>query len=250
MQTRYTSSAESAWFNTPASGVADDTRAAGHISGWNAITKRVFRRPLVCAAITALGTGSLPITSTKVPSALAAFEHAWKGVTAYSATITIFERKGSQTQNMAFDYRFSKPSNLAIRVVAGANKGATLVWDGGRTVVVKRGSGFLSLFRRTVSLDDPIVATIRGSTVDQLSFGAIIAHSRQAGTLSEKRGDVINGVATEAVVLIPAHPSADANLTREVIEISTTTHFPLRILGYAGPTLVRKIDIADAHFMH
>jgi len=53
MQTRYTSSAESAWFNTPASGVADDTRAAGHISGWNAITKRVFRRTLVCAAITA-----------------------------------------------------------------------------------------------------------------------------------------------------------------------------------------------------
>ena len=200
--------------------------------------------------ILTLGAGTSPITGTKVPSALVAFDHAWKGVTAYSATITIFEQKGSQTQDMTFDYRFSKPSNLAIRVVAGANKGATLVWDGSSTVVVKRGSGFLSLFRRTVSLDDPLVATIRGSTVSQLSFGAILAHSRQPGVLSERRGEVINGVATEAVTLIPTHPSADANLTREVIEISTTTHFPLRILGYEGPTLVRKIDIADVRLVH
>ena len=205
---------------------------------------------MTCLLILALGAGSAPAAYVQEPSALVAFDHAWKGVTAYSATITIFEQQGSQTQNMTFDYRFSKPSNLAIRVVAGANKGATLAWGGGKTVVVRRGSGFLSLFRRTVALNDPMVKTIRGSTINQLSFGAILAHSGQPGVLSEAHGDVIDGDTTEAVTLVPKSAPADANLTREVIEISTTTHFPLRILGYAGPTLVRKIDIADVQCVH
>ena len=39
--------------------------------------------------------------------------------------------------------------------------------------------------------------------------------------------------------------SASAGLTREVIEISNATHFPLRVLGYQGSTLVRKIDFVD-----
>lgn len=203
---------------------------------------------MTCAAMLLLGIGSAPTASAKEPSALAAFDQAWKGVTAYSATITVFEQKGSQRQNMTFDYHFSKPSNLALRVVAGANKGATLAWGGGNTVVVRRGSGFLSLFRKTVALNDPLVETIRGSTINQLSFGAILAHSGEPGALSESRGDVIDGVPTESVTLVPTSPSTDANLTREVIEISSTTHFPLRILGYEGPTLVRKIDIADVHF--
>ena len=207
-------------------------------------------RIVIWAAILLLGVGSARSAPAKEPTALVAFDQAWKVVTGYSATITVFEQKGTQSQNMTFDYRFTKPSNLAVRVLSGANKGATLAWGGGKTVVVRRGSGFLSLFRKTVSLSDPLVETIRGSTINQLSFGAILAHSGQPGALSEAPGEVIDGMSTESVTLVPASPSADANLTREVIEISTMTHFPLRILGFAGTTLVRKIDIADTHFVH
>ena len=211
--------------------------------------RSVFGRIVTCVAILVLGSGSAPIAGAKEPPALMAFDQAWRGVTAYSATISVFEQKGTECQNMTFDYHFNKPSNLALRVVAGANKGATLSWDGGKMVVVRRGSGFLSLFRKTVALNDPLVETIRGSTINQLSFGAILAHSGQPGVLSETHGEVIDGVPTESVTLVPTVPSADADLTREVIEISTATHFPVRILGYAGPTLVRKIDIADVRFV-
>ncbi len=124
------SSARWATFNIPVSGV--------------------FRPLLLFAAINALGAGS--VADAKMTPALAAFDQAWKGVSAYNATITIFERDGSRTQSMVFDYRFTKPSSIAVRVAAGANKGATLAWGGGSTVVVRRGSGFLSLFRRTVPL--------------------------------------------------------------------------------------------------
>jgi hypothetical protein len=97
-----------------------------------------------------------------------------------------------------------------------------------------------------MSLQDSQVTTIRGSSIDQLSFGAILAHGQQTpGTLSQGPGDVINGVATDAVTLIHADPAADAGLTREVIELSTATHFPMRILGYDGPMLVRKIEFSN-----
>jgi len=207
-------------------------------------------RIALCALILALGTGAATVHPAKAPAALVAFDHAWKLVSAYTSTVTVFERQGAQTQNMAFDYSFSKPSTIAVRVVAGANKGARLAWGGGDTVLVRRGSGLLSLLKKTVSLHDPLVTTIRGSTISQLSFGAILEHSHQPGVLTESRGDVINGIATEKVTLIPTHPLADGHLTREVIEISALTHFPARILGYEGPTLVRTIDFADIRLGH
>jgi len=224
-----------------------------------------FRFAFLCALIPMLGMVSLPsglhvgtyalgsaktppsTASTKSPPAIVAFAHAWKMLKSYSVTLTIFEREGTKTQNMVFDYSFTKPSSVTTRVVEGANKGARLTWDGGSTVVVRRGSGLLSIFKKTVSLHDPLVTTIRGSTVDQLGFGAILAHSQQPGGLSESGGGMIDGAPTEAVTLIPTHPAYDARLTREVIEISKKTHLPTRVLGYEGSILVRKIDFANIH---
>ena len=91
-----------------------------------------------------------------------------------------------------------------------------------------------------------MVMTIRGSSVDQLSFSAILAHAHQAsGNVSEAPGDLIDGVLTDAVTLVPLDPAADAGLSREIIEISPTTNVPMRVLGYDGPTVVRQIDFAD-----
>ncbi len=177
---------------------------------------------------------------------VAAFARAWAGITGYSATVTIFDQKGTQTQNVVFDYTFRKPSNVTVHVVAGPNAGVTLTWDGGQTVVAHRGSGLAAMFKRTLSLHDPLVTTLRGSSIDQLSFGAILAHGQQqAGSLTEAPGEVIDGVAVNAVTLIPGQSATDAGLTREVVELSTVTHLPLRVLGYAGSTLVRKLDFSN-----
>jgi hypothetical protein len=177
---------------------------------------------------------------------IAAFARAWAGVTGYSATVTIFDQKGTQTQNVVFDYTFRKPSNVTVHVLAGQNAGVTLTWNGGPTVVARRSSGLAAMFKRTLSLHDPLVTTLRGSSIDQLSFGAILAHGQQeAGSLSEAPGEVIDGVAVNALTLIPAAPAADAGLTREVVELSAVTHLPMRVLGYEGSTLVRKVDFSN-----
>ena len=180
------------------------------------------------------------------PPAWVAFRRAWADIVGYSATVRIFEKKGAQVQHVVFEYNFRKPSSATVHVVQGPNAGVTLVWNGGSTMAAHRGSGFFAQFKRTVSLHDPLATTIRGSSIDQLSFGAILTHAQQTpGAVSQSRGPLIGGVATEAVKLIPTPSVSDAGLTHEVVDISEKTHFPMRVLGYDGGTLVRRIDFSN-----
>jgi hypothetical protein len=188
-----------------------------------------------------------PLAVTPVPTSnLNAFASAWSRINAYSATITIFERKGEQFQNLVFDYTFRKPSGVTLHARSGPNTGVTLLWNGGSTVVGQRGSGLAGLFKKTLSLHDPLVTSIRGASVDELSFGAILAHAEQTpGAISEYSGEIIDGIATDAVSLTPAVPASSAAFSREVVEISTTTHVPARVLGYEGALLVRKVEFSN-----
>jgi outer membrane lipoprotein-sorting protein len=208
--------------------------------------KRSLGLAVACASLLILGAAP-----SRASSALSAFTSAWTAVTAYSATITVFEEKGVQVQNVIFRYTFRRPSTVTVDVVGGPNNGASLLWTGGTTVSAHRGSGVGGMFKKTFSLHDPQITTIRGSSIDELSFAQILAHIQQTpGKISQGRGPTINGVPTVAVTLIPAHPATNAGYTREAIEISKTTHFPLRVLGYQGPMLVRRINFVDVQFTH
>lgn len=203
---------------------------------------------LVASAIVAIPVAALAASTLArtQPPAWLGFTSAWAAIAGYSARVTVFEQKGARVQHVVFDYNFRKPSNVIVHVVKGPNEGVTLVWNGGATMSAHRGSGFVALFKRTLSLHDPLATTIRGSSIDQLSFGAILAHGQQTqGTVSQGRGTVIDGVATDAVSLIPTSPAADAGLTYETIEISKMTHFPMRVVGYEGRTLVRRVDYSN-----
>jgi hypothetical protein len=190
-------------------------------------------------------TRPVPAPPLNPLQSLAAFAQTWAGVTAYTATVAVFDQKGTQAQNLLFDYSFRKPSNVTVHVISGPNAGVTLAWNGGATVVAWRGSGLAALFKRTLSLHDPAITTLRGSSIDQLSFGAILADAQQAsGALSEGPHEVIDGVTVDVVSLITADPVTDAGLTREVLELSTTTRLPVRILGYEGTMLVRRVDFS------
>jgi hypothetical protein len=183
--------------------------------------------------------------STPVPAWLA-FERAWTSIAAYSATVTVFDQEATQAQNVMLDFTFSKPSSAMLRVVSGPHAGSTLTWGGGSTVVARLGSGLLRIFSKTFALHDPAVTNLRGSGIDQMSFGAMIAHGREtAGVCSEATGPVIDGVPTEAITLTPTFPAADQGLTLEVIDIASTTNIPMRILGYNGTTLVHQIDFTN-----
>ena len=180
------------------------------------------------------------------PPAWVAFKEVWQRTTSYSATVVIFERKDFEVRSSVLEYAFSKPSSATARFIAGPNTGITVVWKGGDTVVVHRGTGFAALFKRTFPLHDPHVTTIRRSSIDQLSFAAILSHAQETpGMVSQDVGPVILGIPTEAITLVPSSALANTGLTREVVDISVPTGIPLRILGFEGTALVRQIDFSN-----
>jgi hypothetical protein len=181
-----------------------------------------------------------------MPPAWVAFALAWVGISGYSARVTASEQLGSKTQQEVFDYTFLKPSSATMHILTGNNAGVTVVWSGGTTVVAHRGSGLTAMFKKTFPLHDPQVTTIRGSSLDQLSFGAILTHGADtAGVVAEGNGPTIDGVPTDEVTLVPTNAVIDTGLTLEVVDLSKVTHLPVRLSGYEGPTLVRTIDFSD-----
>lgn len=200
-----------------------------------------------CATALLLGTLATPSRAQPTaPTAWVAFEHAWAKVSAYSTRVTTFERKGTQVQNWVLDYTFrKKPLSATVHFIKGEDAGATLVWRGGKTVVGHR-AGIIAAFKRMYSLHDPKVMTIHGSSIDELSFASILAHSiGTPGAISQGSGPTILGIRTKAVTLIPISSGADTDLTREVIDISALNSLPMRALGYQGNTLVRQVDFAN-----
>lgn len=187
-----------------------------------------------------------PVVVGTPPPAIADFQAAWARITKYSVTVTLFEQKGAKSENSVYQYTFAKPSTATVHVVSGTNAGKTITWNGGPTVT-GTAKGFLGITgSKTFKLNDPTVTTVRGDSIDQLSFGEIIQHVEQTpGTFEQGAGDAIGDLNTIAVTLTPADPAADGGYTREVLELSPATHLPLRILGYEGPLLVRKIDFSD-----
>jgi outer membrane lipoprotein-sorting protein len=181
-----------------------------------------------------------------MPPAWVAFALAWVGITGYSARVTVSEQLGAQTQQEVFDYTFLKPSSATMHVLTGPNAGVTVVWSGGTTVIAHRGSGLAAMFKKTFSLHDAHVTTIRGSSLDQLSFGAILIHGADTpGIVAEGNGPTIDGVATDDVTLIPTNTMLDTGFTLEVVDLSKVTHLPVRLTGYEGTTLVRTIDFSN-----
>ena len=212
-----------------------------------AFSVRVSAQPVPTPSTTAapIPTPLVAPAGTSAQVLLGQFAAAWAHVTGYTATVTIFDRKDTQVQHLVLEYTFHKPSTATVHVDAGPNAGVTMVWNGGTTVVAHRGSGFAALFKKTLSLHDPQTTTLRGSSIDQLSFGAILAHAQQdAGRLTQTQQADIDGVGIVAVTLIPTDPAADAGLTREIVGLSTTTHLPVQVLGYDGTTLVRQVDFS------
>jgi outer membrane lipoprotein-sorting protein len=202
---------------------------------------------LLCtwATTPASAQSTLP-SRTQGISSWVAFERTWANVSSYSATVAIFEREGLQVQSSVLDYTFHKPSSATVHFIAGKNKGVTVVWDGGNTVVAHRGSGLFGLFTKTFALHDPEVTTVRGSSIDQLSFAAMLAHLQATpGTVTQAPSVPILGIPTETVTLVATSPIADTGLTSESIEFAIPMGLPLRILGYEGATIVRQIDFSN-----
>ena len=184
------------------------------------------------------------LAAEPLPAALQPFADAWSKIDAYRAVLTVHETSGGQVQDRTYNYTFAKPHSATIAITGGPGRGGFERWDGSDTVTASP-AGLLSFVKLRVSIHDPRVVTLRGDTVDMASFAWLLQHFATQGRLSTVSGPVIEHVPTVQVTDDVANPAENGGITRDVIDISTTTFLPVRALRYDGAALVKQIDISN-----
>lgn len=172
-------------------------------------------------------------------TALDQFATAWSALNGYTATIQLFETKGGNTEHAVFAYTYRKPQSVTMHVNQGPSAGATVTWSGGPTVSASKSGAFGITLSKNVSINDPLVTSLRGYTVADLSLPGILSHAQQTAGTSYSGTTTLNGDSVTAVTLNVANPSADNGMTREVLYLSQSTQLPVRIDGFVGDQLVR-----------
>lgn len=178
-----------------------------------------MKRSLVAVALFAL-----ICTGRANASALSDFANAWTKVNDYACQITTHETIGAEVQDRTYAYAFKKPHSAKSEITAGPGKGAKLAWTGGPTRVM----------------------SLRGDTLESTSFAAILAwYQGDKGVLSESTTDTIMGVPIDTVTLLIAHPSANKDVSKDVLYISRVTHLPVRRVRYEGNIVVKQEDFIN-----
>ncbi len=189
---------------------------------------------------------ALAVVSTAVagaqtqPPALTAAAAAYAKVAGYKTTAHVYQVKGTQTQNSVYDYTFAKPTSISMNIVSGANSGASVTWNGGTTVRAGKG-----MFTKSVDLTDPMVSSLRGMTIVQLSFGSILQHAAETAGALTASTTTLGGATVNLVNLDVANPQGDNGLTREVLYLSQATNLPVRVDGFIGTTLVQTVSFEN-----
>jgi outer membrane lipoprotein-sorting protein len=193
------------------------------------------------AAVSTLALVALSFASASAASAgaLDQFAKTWSGLQGYNATIQLFEAKGGDSEHAVFAYGFAKPATVTMHVNQGPNAGATVKWTGGSTVYASKSGPFGITMGKNVSLNDPLVSSLRGYTVSDLSFAGILAHAQQTAGSVSSGPTTLNGSPVTAVTLNVANPAQDNGMTREVLYLSQSTQLPVRIDGFVGNQVVR-----------
>jgi outer membrane lipoprotein-sorting protein len=173
-------------------------------------------------------------------AALAAFSNAWDGVHTYTCTITAHEVLGSNVQDRVYHASFMRPNNLRMDIVGGAGKGGAAIWSGGDTVYGHQG-GFLSFIKLHLNIHDSKAVSLRGTTIAQASFGALLQRFKDMKT-SSLDAKTANGETTVTAQVLD--PASYQGVTSEVL-ILGADHLPVEYDQYAGTQIVNHVRYSE-----
>jgi outer membrane lipoprotein-sorting protein len=182
-------------------------------------------------------TSSTALASPAGDAALAAFSSAWDGVHSYTCTITAHEVLDSDVQDRVYNAVFERPNNVRMDIIGGAGKGGAAIWNGGDTVYGHEG-GFLSFIRLHLNIHDSKAVSLRGTTIAQSSFGALLQRFKDLKTSSLDAKTAGGETTVTANVLDPA---SDDGVTSEVL-ILGADHLPTTYTQFEGTKLVNHVS--------
>jgi outer membrane lipoprotein-sorting protein len=179
--------------------------------------------------------------------AIDAFNAAFASVNDYTFKLHSHETLGNRVQDRIYDYWFMKPHYAKTYIEAGDGAGSGGVWTGGDQVSGHQG-GLLSGIHLKVGLHDGRATSLRGYTIpDGLMQDVVETYVTVPGKLTQTDGGVLMGQPTDRLELDVANPSADRDISKQILYLSKTTHLPIRQLLYSGDALVLDQTFYDVH---
>jgi outer membrane lipoprotein-sorting protein len=175
-------------------------------------------------------------TSTAGDQELAKFSADWDKVNTYTCTITAHEVSGTNVQDRVYEMWFQKPHNTRMNITAGDGQGSAVIWDGSDRVYGHQG-GWKAMFKKHLNLHDRLATSIRGTTVAEANFGAILDHIR--GLKGATIGPTRTGTQVKIDVAV-ADPTADNNVTREMIVLGDDA-LPVEYDQWEGDSQVKHV---------
>ena len=192
-----------------------------------------------CFASGAAARGATP-TASPGAAALARFAAAWEPVQTYTCTVTAHEVSGTRVQDRVYSMWFRKPYDTRMDVTAGDGRGGAAVWHGGDTLRGHQGGFIISFVKLNLNIHDSRATTIRGTTIAQANFGAILDHVKgTTGTL-----DTTTAGDKTTIDLAVADPSSDESVTKERLVLGASG-LPTEYDQWEGGTLVRRVAYTD-----
>jgi len=182
--------------------------------------------------------------------ALAALSLEWSHVRDYTVTIEAREVRGERSAQQILRYAYRRPDSARLEVLAGPKRGSIVVWHGDDLAVAYRRG--LRIFSVRLEPWDERVTSLRGNGVLTPNFDKVLACFAGHGSrVSERRGPVVEGESTTAIVLAHAgiacelDSPVDREVTRDVLYVSQRTRLPVRRERFAGARLVESWELRD-----
>ena len=179
-----------------------------------------FTAAAALAAFAAIPNAAL--ASRAGDTALAEFSTAWDGVRSYTCMIAAHEVRGKDVQDRVYRLAFVRPNNMRMDIVGGAGKGGVAIWNRGGTIYGHQG-GFLSFVKLHLNIHDPKAVSLRGTTVAQASFGALLQRFKGLKT-SSLDATAAHGLTTLTANIL--NPALESGVTREVL-VFGADHLPV-----------------------
>jgi outer membrane lipoprotein-sorting protein len=188
--------------------------------------------------------GTVPTSAATTP-AITAFEQAFAKVDDYTVTVHAHEIKGDRMQDRTYRYFFKRPNMVKADIIAGDGTGNGGVWKGGNLVKGHIRIAFITV-HKTVDVHDGRATSLRGYTIPEgLLQNQIEKYIRTQGRLVQRDGPALDGVPTDEIDLTIDNPAANDNITRAVLYLSKSTHFPVRQIRYEGDKIAADETFID-----
>ena len=170
-------------------------------------------------------------TSFRADSIIAVMENNWNKINDCTCILESFVKKDETEQFHKLEYMFMKPQWIKMKIIAGDNKGTTIVFDPLKKRVLVRIGGIMGLLPLSLSPDNPKTQSIRGHRSDNNHIGWTITRWKEyLHTTTFKAFYKDGSVVLEALGV----DSLKYNGTyKELLYLNPETAFPVKIEHYS-----------------